>query len=527
MSDTLNSGPSKPSPVVVDARVDETKLRELLGHAAEYPELDFKQTMDLGKKSIKDNLDFVKDALSMSNSTHGGYLIIGATGDGTPAHGSEPINPAHFDSAILKDKVSTYVADHVSIVSKIHMVEDRNIALIYVAPPSDGIPHMTVQEGRYDRGIIIRKGTIYTRQGTQNVIASSNDLRRLLTPFRTAAFEEGRSHVDDLIRTLTQTLAGTAGGVPMLIDSDMPSFTGALRSNLNFDNEKQIVGFVRSSRRRVAFQVGADARVDRLQVLNKLALVAIETCHQPESEAFSSAIKALEKSYNSTGFANVHSTNIVDSAQIEMTRHFIDVLARVYLIGAAAVREDNFLTVRTTSMVPVRSGTDAYSRYSSWIRHGITYASRANLLSSESDTRTLLAVARQLGHDIPELVSGTSTELTDNDSDNLLNDLTSFDIMWCLAAAASTTTGNETYEMYTSFASVNPRRGESVLTRITTEPEVRKTLAPSASDTDFARALDHVLELARSESHSYNTFWSRAKDIPAVSEFINNYKDNT
>ncbi|MGP5704172.1 AlbA family DNA-binding domain-containing protein, partial [Glutamicibacter arilaitensis] len=138
----------KLSPVVVDARVDSAKLRELLDLASEYPELDFKKTLDLSSNSTKDNLSFIKDALSMSNSTHGGYLVIGATEDGKPAHDCSPIDPAHFDSAILKDKVSAYVADHVSIASKIHLVEGRSIALIYVGPPSDKIPHVTTKEGK-------------------------------------------------------------------------------------------------------------------------------------------------------------------------------------------------------------------------------------------------------------------------------------------------------------------------------------------------------------------------------------------
>lgn len=526
MRERSNSGPAKPSPVVVDGRVDEAKLHELLEHAAEYPELDFKRTLDLSSKSTKDGLSFVKDVLSMTNSSHGGYLIIGATEDGKPAHGSVPINPAHFDSASLKDKVSAFVADHVSIASKVHDVEDHSIALVYVASPSDKVPHMTTKEGKLGNGVIVHKGAIYTRQGTQNVIANSNDLRRLLAPFRTAALDEGRAHVDELIRTLTQTLAGTAGGVPMLIDSDMAAFTEALRSNLNYDNMKQIEGFVRSARRRTTFRTGGESRADRLRVLDKLALIAIETCNNPESPAFVAAMKALAKSYNSTGFNNDYSTRITDSLELEQARHFIDVLARVYLIGAAAVREDNLSSVRAAAMVPAQVGNDPLSAYSSWIRHGIVYASRTNLLNSDSDTRTLLAMARQLGHDVPELVTGESADLTDGESDALLNDVTSFDIMWCIAAAAATTAGNENYEMYTSFASVNPRRGEAILTRIATDSNARNALSPETTDADFARALDHVLELARTESHKYFTFWSRAKDIPAVSRFIQTHKES-
>ncbi|MGP5704049.1 hypothetical protein, partial [Glutamicibacter arilaitensis] len=374
-------------------------------------------------------------------------------------------------------------------------------------------------------GTIIQKGAIYTRQSAQNVIASSNDLRRLLDPFRSVAFDEGRSHVDELIRTLTQTFAGANGGAPMIIDSDIASFADALRSNLDYDNVKQIESFIRDARRQLSYHPGDDARRDRQRILDKLALLAIETCEEPDGPLFTAVLKALTTSYKSTGFMS-DSTRITNAEQVQMARHFIDVLVRVYLIGAAAVRENNLHAVQAVSMVPVQNGTDAFSNYSSWIRHGITYASRANLLSSESDSQTLLAMARQLGHDVPELVTGLSNDLTERESDSLLSDMTSFDIMWCMAAAATTTAGNETYEMYTSFASVNPRRGEMILIRLATDAESRQTLAPPATDADFARSLDHVLNLARTESYRYNTFWSRAQDIPEVANFIKTHKES-
>lgn len=51
--------------IIVDGRTDIEKLRELLATGTECSELDFKETLDLGKKS--DELDFVKDAVSMFN----------------------------------------------------------------------------------------------------------------------------------------------------------------------------------------------------------------------------------------------------------------------------------------------------------------------------------------------------------------------------------------------------------------------------------------------------------------------------
>ena len=51
--------------IVVDGRTDREKLFELLKSGGECNELDFKETLDFSKKI--DELDFVKDAVSMCN----------------------------------------------------------------------------------------------------------------------------------------------------------------------------------------------------------------------------------------------------------------------------------------------------------------------------------------------------------------------------------------------------------------------------------------------------------------------------
>lgn len=63
--------------IVVDGRTDREKLFELLKSGGECSELDFKETLDFSKKI--DELDFVKDAVSMCNRYPGGYIVIGWT----------------------------------------------------------------------------------------------------------------------------------------------------------------------------------------------------------------------------------------------------------------------------------------------------------------------------------------------------------------------------------------------------------------------------------------------------------------
>ncbi|WP_029153939.1 AlbA family DNA-binding domain-containing protein [Microbacterium gubbeenense] len=526
MSEKGSTTASELSPVVVDRHVHREKLLELLEIAAEHPELDFKKTTDLGKNSKKSNLDFVKDALAMSNSTRGGYLVFGADDKGQPAHDCAPVNPAHFDSAMLAEKVSAYVTGHVEITSQVHTIDDRDHALVYIAPPSDGVPHMTTKEGRDGNRVIVPKGVIFTRQGTKNVIADSADLRRLLGPFRDRAIAEGRAHVDELIRTLTHTLSGTAGGVPILLDADMPSFTEALHSNLGSGNVKRIERFLRAARRDIRFTPGEDARSRRLHVLDKLALIASEMVAAPDDPLFSLTLEILERSYNSTGFTDIYSSQISNPSDVSKVRHFIDVLTRIYLIGAAAVRENSPAAVRMVAMVPSLTENETFP---SWIRHGIVYASRANLLpdTHAAGGGTLIALARQLAHDVPELAAGVVQSSDQGGLDPLLNDLATFDVMWCIAAVAASEEGDAIRVMYPSFASVEEKYGYAILKQIATDAAMRRSLAPSADDSDFARGLDEVLRLASSESFKYSTFWSRAQNMPAVRDFVAQHRQNS
>lgn len=92
--------------IVVDGRTDREKLFELLKSGGECSELDFKETLDFSKKI--DELDFVKDAVSMCNRYPGGYIVIGVDDDGNPSTRAEDTNWTQFDGAVLTDKIRKY-----------------------------------------------------------------------------------------------------------------------------------------------------------------------------------------------------------------------------------------------------------------------------------------------------------------------------------------------------------------------------------------------------------------------------------
>jgi hypothetical protein len=85
------------SPVVLDGIVSDEKLSELLALGTEYPELDFKGTLDLATK--RDQVELAKDVGAMQ--VRGGYIVVGAKSDGTLTGELAGVNLSRFDEAML------------------------------------------------------------------------------------------------------------------------------------------------------------------------------------------------------------------------------------------------------------------------------------------------------------------------------------------------------------------------------------------------------------------------------------------
>ena len=156
--------------IVVDGRTDEEKLLELLATGAEETSLDFKATLDLSSGSSKDVLEFVKDAISMGNLAEGGYIVVGVDDQGRPAHNQPTIVGSQFDSAKLRARIAKYVEAHVQPVSQPHVVDKRDVVLVYVPPNPDGLPVPTSAIAQYAKGdkkmeTVLRRGNCLSGRG--------------------------------------------------------------------------------------------------------------------------------------------------------------------------------------------------------------------------------------------------------------------------------------------------------------------------------------------------------------------------
>jgi hypothetical protein len=65
---------------VVDGLLSDEKLAQLLALRAEYPELDYKRTIDLS--TTQGRVELAKDVAAMQ--VRAGYIIVGVADDGTP-----------------------------------------------------------------------------------------------------------------------------------------------------------------------------------------------------------------------------------------------------------------------------------------------------------------------------------------------------------------------------------------------------------------------------------------------------------
>ncbi len=200
-------------------------------------------------------------------------------------------------------------------------------------------------------------------------------------------------------------------------------------------------------------------------------------------------------------------------------------LVRVWLIGAAAEREQEWAALASVANRPVKLGSD--ERYPSWLRHGIVYASRANLFAAENHGGALiLSMARGHATSVPSFVDDVVvTGEVGGANDEVLNSLTRFDIMWCLVMAVGAN-DDLAYRLYPSAAALNEARSIPALNLIATRDDVREALVPGATDREWAVATREVLNLAVTQSRQHGTWWRGIEADRGVYTFVmTNTKD--
>jgi hypothetical protein len=515
--------------IVVDGRTDEEKLLELLAAGAEETALDFKATLDISPRASRAKLDFVKDAISMCNLPDGGYIVVGVDDSGRPAHGQPAIAVDDFDSATLRAKVARYVEAQVHIVSQRHTVDGRDVALIHIQPNPDGLPVPMSVDGQYvgDDGrnvTVFVAGEVLVREGTSNIRLRYAHWHGLLARYRRRVLDEARRDVDALVRAVVDS-SGAASS-PMIVPLDLkmePVTLGhAVVAALDSPTTVRIEQFLNTAVAEADAARDLDEVNRWLGALDALTVVACQAVLYRRDGVFGKAIDGLERVYKAAGPSDDVGAN-EDTA-----RHSLDVILRVFAIGALIVRTRAWALLPTLVIRPVQVAP--HYVYASWLRHATVRAARAGLLQGEggrnrggqaiSLARGLVAHEAAFRPDYAESATLPGAEQLAHD-DWLLNSLCQFDLWWCIIAAANV----EAREghggvFYPSCAALHRYRAQPALDTIASDDSARSEAFPGLSDTVVATAMAIVVRAAVRESHNYGGFWEGVERDSRVHRYV-------
>lgn len=156
------------SPVVLDGRVSDEKLTELLSLQAEYPELDYKQKIDLGVTG--DLVEFAKDVGAMQ--VRAAYVVVGVDNSGVPVADMNDIDTQAFDEASLVPKLLRYLPEPLELRARVAERDGNTIVLIFIGRHPSGCAIFRA-DGQYEKDgeikTVFRAGDVFWRDGTRSV----------------------------------------------------------------------------------------------------------------------------------------------------------------------------------------------------------------------------------------------------------------------------------------------------------------------------------------------------------------------
>jgi hypothetical protein len=482
--------------IVVDGRTDREKLVELL-QLPEQTHLEFKADLDLSAK--RDQLNFVKDAVSMTNRPPGGYILIGVNDEGTLALPAGTISDrALFDGARLGDLIRKYVEGEAHVISQLHEIDEHEVVLVYLPHNRDGLPVPMSKLGQFPGGngkpvVVFREGDVLVREGAKNTPLRHAHWNDLLSRRDQRLREETRAQVDSLIADLATTLrtSGSAGSalVPLTVEMANDAFRESVASHLEAESDIRLRQFLGQA----AALIGIPD--DRQAALDKITIIAAHAMYFERNAVAQKAIDTLFDAYTKLGHGDAVAR--------------LDVITRVYVLGSLAVRLRQWAVVHHLSLRPYPPSGDVYVYvYSSWIRHGQVDASRADLFPERkgslmiSAARDLMSEQASMRPDVLDSAVPDSGGLAHDDV--LFNSLCQFDILYCLIVASE---GQHHGSGYPASSAMNQDRADPAFEVVANDANARGAMFPSSDDRKIAEAMAQVFASAKRESIGFGGHW--------------------
>jgi hypothetical protein len=479
------------SPVLPDGLVTEEKLGHLLALGTEYPELDFKRTLDLSVRRNKDEVELAKDVGAMQ--VRGGYIVVGVDDDGQPTGELDAGHRQLYDQANLSQKMLRYLPEPLNLATNWFELDGSHAALIYIGPNPDGCAifridgqyaHRT-QEGRIEEAF--RAGDIFWRDGTRSVRISQEGLRQV---FRRRMMREREVWMAEQAALRRQEYAGLQAAYESRQIADAP--IGTL--GLDLDEETLATATLELVRRTDTIPLrrlmndakdrlgsayeSEDWEAELAPLLDRLTCLAATFLEYEIDQWFKEVLDVLAWAYDfgldDRGQSFDYATGIDQND--ERPRLWLMIVERLYGMGGLAVRRERWEAVR--ELTTTRPPRLERRHYESWLRHGLTMGARSQQLQEQrGDQRvelSLINLARehviQLGCLRPDGIHA--------DDEAILNSLVQFDALQGLVCLAQAQEQNDRSAFFTNFARFRTDRVEPVIVRLISDPGMRTVIFP-------------------------------------------------
>lgn len=517
------------TPFALDAIVSAERLRDLLAFETEYPELDFKATVD--PLTTEGLVELAADVGAMQ--VRAGYIVAGVDGKGRPCDGLRGVDVSVFDEATLRTKLLKYLPEPVSLRAAVHEVDGHRVALIFIAAHPSGCVFFRA-DGKYVKNgkevVRFRKGDVFWRHGTSSERLTQSGLVEILERGIANAKSEWLDEHQELQRREREDAEKASEALRVArsvlgsVNLDLPTshLTASVLELVRDGDRVALIHLFRDTAARARGAIERDEIETELgDLLDKLACLGATFLLYEQQEWFDRVVAALAQIYSlavrdvteTEGFG--YSTQINPSTRAP--RIWLEVIERVFALGALAVRLKEWEAVRTlTLQLPERidSGYEA-----NWLRHALTMASRAQHLDHVEGGRTVHVSLLTLAREHIERLECLRPDGIPGDADELFTALAQFDVLSNIAAV-SAAGSTESQVFYTNFARFRQSRIDPIVRSLLTDSSIRRAIFPR-DDGQLADALRAIAYVATREGFRYDGFMSW--DHGPIGDFISRH----
>lgn len=509
------------SPVVLDGLVSDEKLANLLALGTEYPELDFKATVDLSEK--KQELEMVRDVAAMQ--VRGGYILYGVGPDGKPM-GDLDDHPdlKIFDDARLAPKLLKWLPEPLKLVTRVAEREGHKVLILYVERHPAGCAFIE-KDGTYKDGdtekALFRQGDVFWRDGTRSVLMGKQGFEEIIA----RRIDEAKSSWMDEQREIRRreqsefeaASRGTGALGSVNLDLEQADLNAAALELVRRGDDIALRHLLNEActRARALIDRGeVDAELNDL--LDRLTCLAATFLSYQQPEWFLRIVELLTQVYSMAlkpGDAERFGYGTQIDPREVGPRVWLQIVERVFGLGALAVRLEDWKAVRALTL-QVPKGLLDYDK--NWLRHALTMAARAQHLREKKGGQTIELSLISLARAVVSELGCLRLDDIPADDDALLTSLVQFDILSNIVAIdGAGTLGGGVF--FPNFARFRQERVDPVAERLLTDTTMRDALF-KRDDDDLAIALRAIGQEASKVGWTVDGF--RSWDHTRVAQFL-------